>query len=298
MKRIMSIGLVALFGVVVFAQYPKYIYMCGNATAAGWDADGKLPLYNNGDGTYEYVGDMTAGEFKMLLAKDWVPSLGPTTPNDSLLFGSHKLVLRSTQEEVDSKFLVKAGRYMLTLNMTDSTLMVGSGEGVADKNGIIQLMPDSMFLVGNGCGAGWSAAGAIKMTTEAEGVYTVTTTIYGHLPEEEYNELKFLQKKDWGGIQYGPTINGEQINGAGTYSVSAFNSDLSVDNKYHNIQTQTADYIICVNLNEGTMTMTASTPSDLNNVPSKAEKAYKIFKDGKLLIQKNGAYYSALGIEQ
>lgn len=297
MKRILSIGLATLFGVVVYAQYPKFIYMCGDATAAGWDADGKLPLYNNGDGTYEYVGDMTAGEFKMLLAKDWVPSLGPTTPNDSLRFGSHKLVLRSTQEEVDSKFLVKAGRYMLTLNMTDSTLMVGSGEGVADKNGIIQLMPDSLFLVGNGCGSGWSAADAIKMTTVAEGIYTVTTTIYGHLPTEEYNELKFLQKKDWGGIQYGPTINGEQINGAGTYSIAAFDSDLSVDNKYHNIQTQNTDYVISVNLNEATMTMT-SAPSRLNNVPSKAEKAQKIFKDGKLLIQKNGAYFSALGIKQ
>lgn len=268
MKKIFLMGVCALLAAYAMAnkmgapvEYPEYVYICGDATEVGWSADGECPMYNNGDGTYEYVGNFTAGEFKMLTTKGWTPSLGPVTGGESMTVGGHKLVVRMNYEDPDNKFTVTAGRYQVVLSLIDTTLTVADGTGMKDKNGKGQLpqYPQNLYLVGSGCGSGWSPENSIAFTTESDGVYALTTTLYAHTEDEEYNELKMLAKQSWGGTQYGPIALTEDITAAGVYTIDAFDSELQDnDHKYHNKLTETALYDLRVDLKNKTLSITKS----------------------------------------
>lgn len=257
MKKILSLTILGLISLALFAEYPKYIYMCGDATSVGWSTDGTLPLYNNGDGTYEYVGDFFNGEFKMLTTLGWTPSFGPEVGSTPMALGTYKMVERLSYDDPDNKFIVTEGRYSLVFNLNDTTLVVADGVGLPDKDGRGQQpsYPECLYVVGSGCGAGWSPENAIAFTTIEDGVYQLTTTLYGHLAEEAYNEIKFLQKQSWGGIQYGAIEESEDITGVGTYSIAAFDSEKGDIHKYHNTCTQTMYYNITINLKDSTLVL-------------------------------------------
>lgn len=295
MKKISSMIMMMAIAMCAMAQsYPQKVYLTGTATPVGWETN-KLSMYNNGDGTYEYVGmlynEEFGNEFKMLGAPDWLPSYGPVTGGTAIAVGeNYALEVRENYEMNDNKFTVaNSGRYHLTLNLAENKLYVDTANAeLADKKGDLQYL----YLVGNGCGAGWEAANAIALTTEDENVYTLTTTIYGHLPapEEEYNEFKFLSAQSWAWPQIGPKEDGEEFKGEGTYEISVFYEG---DKKWHNTSTETKVYTFTINLAAGTMVVANQTTGLENaNVNTNVNK---VVRNGMLVIVKDGVEYNVCG---
>ena len=277
-------------------SYPERVYLTGSATPVGWSTSA-LPMYSNGDGTYEYVGNLytdNGNEFKMLGAADWLPSYGPVAHGTGIAVGqNYALEVRENYEMGDNKFTVpNEGRYHLTLNLTETKLYVDTvKEGEADKNGVVQAL-EAMYIVGNGTGAGWEAEKAFAATKVSNGVFTITTTIYGHNSEEVFNEFKFLTTQSWDMPQIGPAEDGEEFTGAGNYSASVFTAG---DKKWHNTTTETKEYVFTVDLNNGTMVATEATPTGVVNVNDNRVNAKKYLRNGQLYILNNEEVFTATG---
>lgn len=260
MKKFFALSLMALVAIAAMAQsYPKHIYLCGPA-GPGW-ATKTWPMYTNQNtdgtpnGTYEWVGDLNNGDLKFLYGDDWEPAYVAPTNGEALTVGAHTMQDHPVYDDsTDNKWAVTTGRYKLEINVATMTLTVSDGAGLPDKNGDSQmpLYPEHLYLVGNGSGAGWEPANAIEMTTVSDGVYTLTTTIYGRLEEEEYNEFKFISSQSWAMPHVGPVVGGEAFTGAGTYSAAIFTTG---DNKYHNTNTATGVYDFTLNLIDSTLTV-------------------------------------------
>lgn len=300
MKKLFSLCLMACVAIAAMAQsYPEKVYLTGSATPVGWSTNA-LPMFSNGDGTYEYVGMLYNGEygneFKMLGAADWLPSYGPLTSGTAIAAGqNYDLEVRTSYEMNDNKFTVTAnGRYHLTLNLTENKLYVEAAtEDMPDKDGFSSSTPEHLYIVGNGTGAGWSAESAFALTTEENGTYTITTTIYGHTAEEEFNEFKFLTTQTWDMPHVGPANDGEVFTGAGTYTVALF---VTGDKKYHNTTTETKVYDFVIDLSAHTMTVTehVEEPTALDEVVGNVGTK-KMMINGQLYILNNEAIFTATG---
>lgn len=279
-------------------SYPERVYLTGSATPVGWSSSA-LPMYSNGDGTYEYVGMLYNGEFgnefKMLTSSDWTPSYGPKVGGTAIEAGKdYELEVRENDGMDDKKFTVpNEGRYHLTLSLVDTTLYVAAATAEeADKNGIVQAL-EAIYIVGNGTGAGWEAEKAFAATKVSDGVFTITTTIYGHNSEEVFNEFKFLSTQSFDMPQIGPAEDGEEFTGAGTYTAAVFTAG---DMKWHNTTTETKDYIITVDLNNGTMVVVESTPTGGVNVDADVNaNVKKELRNGQLYIVNNEEVFTATG---
>lgn len=297
MKNVFMVCLLAVNSVLMMAQsYPERVYLTGSATPVGWSTSA-LPMYSNGDGTYEYVGMLYNGEFgnefKILGAADWLPSYSPVENGTGIAVGqNYALEVRENYEMDDKKFTVpNEGRYHLTLSLVDTTLYVAAATAEeADKNGIVQAL-EAIYIVGNGTGAGWEAEKAFAATKVSDGVFTITTTIYGHNSEEVFNEFKFLSTQSWDMPQIGPAEDGEEFTGAGTYTAAVFTAG---DMKWHNTTTETKDYIITVDLNNGTMVVVESTPTGFANANVNIN-AKKYLRNGQLYIVNNEEVFTATG---
>lgn len=299
MKNVFMVCLLAVNSVLMMAQsYPERVYLTGSATPVGWSTSA-LPMYSNGDGTYEYVGMLYNGEFgnefKILGAADWLPSYGPKVGGTAIEAGKdYELEVRENDGMDDKKFTVpNEGRYHLTLSLVDTTLYVAAATAEeADKNGIVQAL-EAIYIVGNGTGAGWEAEKAFAATKVSDGVFTITTTIYGHNSEEVYNEFKFLSTQSFDMPHIGPSADGEEFIGAGTYTATVFTAG---DKKWHNTTTETKDYIITVDLNNGTMVATEATPTGVVNVDADVNvNAKKVLRNGQLYILNNEEVFTATG---
>lgn len=298
MKKFFTLSLMALVAIVAMSQsYPEKVYLTGSATPVGWSTSA-LPMFNNGDGTYEYVGMLYNGEygneFKMLGAADWLPSYGPVVANTAIAAGeSYDLEFRENEGMGDNKFKVPTnGRYHLTLNLVENKLYVAAAaEGEADKNGVVQAL-DLIYIVGNGTGAGWEAGNAFATTKVSDGVFTITTTIYGHNSEEQFNEFKFLTTKSFDMPHVGPAADGEEFTGAGTYTATVFTVG---DKKWHNTTTETKEYTFTIDLNAGTMVVIDPTVTALENANVNAN-VNKVLRNGQLYILNNEEVFTATGV--
>lgn len=296
MKKILSLSCMALVAMMVMAQYPSRVYLCGPA-GPGW-ATQQWPMFTDTtdqgapSGVYEWVGDLNDGELKLLYGSGWEPGFAPLAADEPLVIGANSIFDRHDSDP-DNKWAVTAGRYRMVLNLTDTTLTVEDGTGLDGKNGEGQVFfSDYLFLVGNGCGAGWSDANAIGAATTAYGVYTITTTLYGHTAGETHNEIKFLSAPNFGVMpQVGPMVDGEEIDGPGTYTAAAFTVG---DYKWHNVSTETKVYIITVDLNAGTMVVAdPTTPTGLDeNVNMNVNK---VMRNGQMIIIRDGVLYDVTG---
>lgn len=296
MKKISSLMLLLSVAALAFA-YPTRVYLVG-ASPTGWDMKGTV-MYTNlteelPNGTYEWVGDLNAGELKMLYGNDWVPSLGPAIDGDTLVIGSNAVTNRPDYEAADTKWTATAGRYHLTLNMTDMTLLVADATGEDALDGSAQeFLPENLYIVGSGCGAGWNAGGAYGLTCTEYGKFEGSFTLYPFNAEggETYNEIKFLCQQDWG-AHYGPAQDGEEVTGNGTYTI-AKNPD-GEDHKYHLQLTEEKEYTITIDLIAGEITffdgMVTGVESQKSEVGSR-----KVMIDGQIRILNNGQLYDITG---
>ena len=246
MKTQLLSTLVALM--VAASSFANTISLIGEATPGGWSLDNAVAMKPVADGIYEFVGDLKDGSLKFVVQHEFVPSYGPQTNGDLLEFGIVELTYRASYEEPDNAFSVKAGRYALTLDMSDivAKLTVADGTGLADKWYV--EYPDTLYAVGDATMAGWTATEAIALSETADnsGIYADTLLL-------KSGELKFLNQKDWG-AGYGASVANAPIDNAGVYALVELDS---TDMKYKVALPQATEFVVEVNVVAGTLTLTA-----------------------------------------
>ena len=246
MKTQLLSVLVAL--IVAVPSFANTISLIGEATPGGWSLDNAVAMKPTADGVFEFVGDLKDGSLKLITQNDFAPSYGPQTNGDSLVIGTVELAYRASYEDPDNAFAVKAGRYSLVLDLSGeiAKLTVADGTGLADKWYV--EYPDTLYAVGDATVAGWTATEAIALSETADnsGIYVDTLLL-------KSGELKFLNQKDWG-AGYGARVANEPINNAGVYALAALDS---TDMKFKVALPQATEFVVEVNVVEGTLTLTA-----------------------------------------
>ena len=246
MKTQLLSTLVALM--VAASSFANTISLIGEATPGGWSLDNAVAMKPTADGIYEFVGDLKDGSLKLITQNDFAPSYGPQTNGDSLVIGTVELAYRATYGDPDNAFAVKAGRYSLVLDLSGEVakLTVADGAGLADKWYV--EYPDTLYAVGDATMAGWTATEAIALseTVDNSGIYADTLLL-------KSGELKFLNQKDWG-AGYGATVANAPIDNAGVYALAALDS---TDMKFKVALPQATEFVVEVNVAEGSLTLTA-----------------------------------------
>ena len=246
MKTQLLSVLVAL--IVAVPSFANTISLIGEATPGGWSLDNAVAMKPAADDVFEFVGDLKDGSLKFVVQHDFVPSYGPQTNGESLVIGTVELAYRAIYDDPDNAFAVKAGRYSLVLDLSGEVakLTVADGTGLADKWYV--EYPDTLYAVGDATVAGWTATEAIALSETADnsGIYVDTLLL-------KSGELKFLNQKDWG-AGYGARVANEPINNAGVYALAALDS---TDMKFKVALPQATEFVVEVNVVEGSLTLTA-----------------------------------------
>ena len=241
------LSLVLTVMLAVAPCFANRIYLIGDATPGGWSLDNAALMVPASDGVYEWVGDLNAGALKFVTHHDWLPSYGPATDNAALSIGTVDLALRSKNADPDNKFMVAAGRYALTIDMSGATpqLTVADGTGIEDK-GLNAYYPEVIYAIGSATPAGWTVNNAIEMRESA-----FNSGIFEHVLTLNTGELKFLHQKDWG-AGYGATLANDPVNGSGVYTIAALDDS---DKKFAVTLTDATDYKVTVNAVTSSMTL-------------------------------------------
>lgn len=173
----------------------KPIYMLGSGTAAGWNNNSALEMYHIEGGKFSLVarlresGDMV--KFISVLGQ-WAPQWGAAPGGTS---AAGQLAYRPTEDVADPNPIV----------ITDLT--VGDYRVTADTANLtysIVKVTEQLFLLGSATTAGWSNTGALAMTKDAPGKFSITTTLTAGT--DMY--FKFIEVLGQWAPQYGTDANG------------------------------------------------------------------------------------------
>lgn len=161
------------------------LFIIGTATEAGLDPSKAILMNELSNGRiYNWKGKLEVGNFK------FITSLGSMLPSLNKGKDDNTLVERQTEEDPDTYFEVtEAGTYNIYLakwNMTISWKKVTY---------------ETLFMVGDGCAAGWELNNLISMKADELNPNIFTYT--GPLME---GEIKILTKADWDAATFRPLV--------------------------------------------------------------------------------------------
>lgn len=151
-------------------EVEKFIYLLGSGTTIGWDNNAALQMTPVGEGQYAIVEHLTPGADQYIkfisVLGNWAPQWGT---DDAGTSEEGTLVYRETEEEPDPAAIpvgdVEGNYYIFadTLNLVYETMLT-SGE---------------LYLVGDGCTAGWENDNGIPFTQSPDTLtkFTLTTTL-------------------------------------------------------------------------------------------------------------------------
>ena len=165
------------------------IYMLGDATDAGWDNTKALRMTHIKDGEFAIVGHLLANKQIKFIADSgaWTPMwmLGAT----------------GTPESGDLKY---RGNNDPDGTSIPSPLVEGDYRVMADTANLVykvDLTSAQLFLVGDGCDAGWTPASGIAFTKVSPGIFTLNATL-------KAGGLKFLETTTGWAPQWGTDATG------------------------------------------------------------------------------------------
>ena len=221
MKKLVLSFFLSLVAILMMAEYPTRIYLCGPGTPSGWNTE-QNPMFTYVDdnnvptGRYEWVGELYSDQLKFLYGTSFEPAYVALTDGEAFTIGVHHFTERLSGSDPDNKWVATAGRYKIEINLTDSTITVSDGKNLADKNGNDQsfasAIPAQIFPIGDGTPYGWipSSSEAIEQVEE--------TGIFDGIVLLKNGQFKLLHQQDWG-AHYGPVKDSVIISGAGTYTL-------------------------------------------------------------------------------
>lgn len=141
------------------------MFMLGDGSAAGWDNNAALPM-TGADGVYSITTTLNgAGTFVKFITTlgQWAPMYGTDAAGTST---GGVLVYRETESDPDPASIPApdaAGVYVVTININDMTYSIA----------------EPLYMLGDGCSAGWDNGAALPMFTSGNGVYFLKTTLVG-----------------------------------------------------------------------------------------------------------------------
>ncbi len=104
----------------------KTLYLIGNATPNGWNADDATEMkpVTNTPKAFSWTGALSAGEFKL------ITTLGEFLPSYNKGENDTKLVLRESDSAPDDKFIItEGGTYTINVNLISMAISITKGEG-------------------------------------------------------------------------------------------------------------------------------------------------------------------------
>lgn len=171
----------------------KSIYLLGSATTVGWSNTDALPCTPLGDARYAIVETLTAGadmyiKFISVLGH-WAPQWGT---DETGTFENGPLIYRPTETipdpaaipapETDGDYYIEADTAALTYTVSATSAQ--------------------LYLVGDGCSAGWDNTNGIEFTKESPGIFSLVTTLNAE------GGIKFLEVLGQWVPQWGTDENG------------------------------------------------------------------------------------------
>jgi len=153
------------FNVIPFEMKLPPIYLLGDATLNEWDNNKGQVMSFWSTGIYGVVTPLKAGKNikAVKTAGAWAPQWGQASGT----WESGTLAYRPTESVADPAAIPSpptAGDYLVVFNIDALTYTVTA-------------MPDKVYLVGDGCSAGWTPTAGLPFTKSAPGVYTLTTAL-------------------------------------------------------------------------------------------------------------------------
>jgi len=153
------------FNIIPYEMKLPPIYLVGDATLGQWDnTKGQVMSYWS-TGIYGVVTPLQASKnIKAVKTSGaWAPQWGQASGT----WDSGKLAYRPTETVTDPPSIPSpptAGDYLVVFNIDALTYTQ-------------TLMPDKVYLVGDGCSAGWTPTAGIAFTKSAPGLYSLTTAL-------------------------------------------------------------------------------------------------------------------------
>jgi len=168
------------------------MYMLGNGCTAGWDNTLALPMTGTAGVYYIATALTPASELKFISTLgQWQPQYGTDATGTST--GGPVFVNDGTGTDPASiPTPATAGFYVVTLNINDMTYTIAP----------------ALYMLGDGCTAGWDNNAALPMMGGANGVYSITTTLLG-----DPTSLKFITTLGLWQPQYGTDATGTATGG-------------------------------------------------------------------------------------
>lgn len=171
------------------------MFMLGDGCTAGWDNTKALPMMKASDGVY-YISTTLLGDGKYIkfitTPGQWAPMYGTDAAGTNT---GGNLVYRATESDPDPSSIpapAAEGKYIITIN----------------TNNLTYTIAPALYMLGDGCAAGWDNNAAISMTGGANGVYTLTTDLGAAL------SIKFITTLGAWAPMYGTNASGTNTGGA------------------------------------------------------------------------------------
>jgi Outer membrane protein SusF_SusE len=208
------------------------MFMLGDGCSAGWVNTAALPM-TGGDGIYSITTTLTAGKNIKFITTlgQWAPQYGTDASGTST---GGNLVYRPTESDPDPASIptpATDGKYCVTIN----------------TNNLTYTIAPALYMLGDGCSAGWDNNAALPMTGGANGVYTLTTTLGAA------KSIKFITTLGAWAPMYGTTAGAVSANGTLVYRATEADPDPS------NIPTPATEgsYIVTADITSLTYTISA-----------------------------------------
>lgn len=140
------------------------MFMLGDGCSAGWNNASPLPMMKASEGVY-YISTTLLGDGKYIkfitTPGQWAPMYGTDAAGTNT---GGNLVYRATESDPDPSSIpcpATEGKYIVTINTNNLTYSIAP----------------ALYMLGDGCAAGWDNNAALSMAGGANGVYFLTTNL-------------------------------------------------------------------------------------------------------------------------
>ena len=230
------------FSAIPYTPVTSTLYLVGDATPNGWDANNATEMKRTDNGKFTWEGNLRVGSLKFLTTRgEWIPSYNKAADGS--------LILRSSFDEPDEQWqITEAHFYKISVNLLTGqmTLVQADGETPAF---------DNLYFVGNP--TGW---GFVKMTKDPLDPFLFR---YGRFFENgNGGEFKFgTSEGAWENM-----LKATQANAPYTDTSMVFITGYDPDNKWFLQESETGKaYKICVDIrsDKERMMMREFTPYEM-----------------------------------
>lgn len=181
------------------------MFMLGDGCSAGWNNASPLPMTGS-NGIYSITTTLLgAGKYIKFITTpgQWAPMYGTDATGTST---GGSLVYRATESDPDPSSIpcpATEGKYVVTINTNNLTYTVAP----------------ALYMLGDGCTAGWDNNAALPMTGGANGIYTLTTTL------GDAKSIKFITTLGAWAPMYGTTAGAVAASGTLVYRATEGDPD-------------------------------------------------------------------------